>query len=1059
MILKTPKYRNIFALICLTFISLTPSNSKAFVISEQTAIEQEAEARHLKTIWNSDEIRHSVTLFSEVSRKWIQLRNFNKATNCLREVAKLSMILSEHNNSLSALQTAIKIDSKTNNIEGLVLNNALIAQLKLQQSRIDQSLTYITKAIKLSELSTDYAKAYTTLVAGEIELIRADIKAAKQLFIKALKISNTIDDADLKANILLNYGLSQSILDEYDAGLKSVEEAKQIWNELEDKRGIALSYNAIGFIYTIFNEPQIALNNFYYAEAMFPIDLDYTEKAKMYSGIAKIHIDFGRTKLAEHNLLQALENYKNAKFEFGQMALLPNIAILTYFNGNKDRSEVLFKEASILSNKFSNDHYTANLKEENGNLNLIEGKYDDAIKLFQQAQAIYDKSEIKLTRALNSLGVAYEKKGDLITAENYFQKALKYNLDGKNDFQASENLYNLSRLYKEKGNYPDALKYIEKSIKFTESLYNNVGNHLLRKSFFSNTYDRYELYISLLIEMHKLFPNEKFEQKALQASEQARSRLMKENLKFAEVDLSIDADPLLVKKENKISQHLTTKKEELTSVLIQKHGQIEVDKLNLEIEKLDYELQNVKATLRASSPFYSALKNSSTLDIKGFQNTILDKNTVLLEFFFGKEKSYLWLVEKNDIKIIELPNSQYLDSKIDNLLNLIINKNNTEQLNIAEFQKILSENQSKYWLEAQELSRTLFGRIIDKIENKRLIVIPDGKLQYFPLSALPKPFDRSNKPLFLSNEIILEPSASMLYLLRTKRNNLKSPQNDFLIYTDPVFSNQDVRISSAHQSNSKRFEININDQSLSDEESLNSLNLFTRLESSEEESNNIFKYFDLRHSKIIKGFDASRTNFLSSDLQRYKVLHFATHGLFNDKSPQLSGIVLSQYDNKGNQQNGFVWLQDIYSLKLDADLVVLSACDTAIGDDEKGEGLMSLTNGFLQVGSKSVISSHWKIDDQATLVFMDYFYEALADNEVTPSEALQEAKLKMYQNPIYRSPYYWASFTIHGDFINKPQLKTKFNYSTYFSILLSILFVFGIVRFIDQNPLKLFNSK
>ena len=131
---------------------------------------------------------------------------------------------------------------------------------------------------------------------------------------------------------------------------------------------------------------------------------------------------------------------------------------------------------------------------------------------------------------------------------------------------------------------------------------------------------------------------------------------------------------------------------------------------------------------------------------------------------------------------------------------------------------------------------------------------------------------------------------------------------------------------------------------------------------------------------------------------------------------------------------------------LAADMVVLSACDTSRGEEVKGEGLMSLTNGFLQVGAKSVISSHWKIDDNASKQLMSDFYEIIGSENVAPSKALQKAKIRMFKNSEYKSPFYWSAFTIHGDFQNRVSLKRSFDYRTYGLGLLIGILAWGVIK-------------
>ena len=154
---------------------------------------------------------------------------------------------------------------------------------------------------------------------------------------------------------------------------------------------------------------------------------------------------------------------------------------------------------------------------------------------------------------------------------------------------------------------------------------------------------------------------------------------------------------------------------------------------------------------------------------------------------------------------------------------------------------------------------------------------------------------------------------------------------------------------------------------------------------------------------------------MSSNLDQYQILHFATHALLNEDHPELSSLVLSLFDEQGRHQDGYLRLRDIYNLKLSAQLVVLSACETAVGKEVKGEGLISMVRAFMYSGTPQVLASLWKVDDDATAELMVEFYKQHLDAGLTPAEALRQAQIKQSQKKSKQSPYYWAAFQLQGD--------------------------------------------
>jgi CHAT domain-containing protein len=169
------------------------------------------------------------------------------------------------------------------------------------------------------------------------------------------------------------------------------------------------------------------------------------------------------------------------------------------------------------------------------------------------------------------------------------------------------------------------------------------------------------------------------------------------------------------------------------------------------------------------------------------------------------------------------------------------------------------------------------------------------------------------------------------------------------------------------------------------------------------------------------GFDASRVTATSPELAQYRILHFATHGLINNEHPALSGLVLSLVDEQGRPQNGFLRLHDIYNLNLPAELVVLSACNTALGKDVRGEGLVGMVRGFMYAGAMRVVASLWKVDDEATAELMKRFYRHMLQEKMPAAAALREAQIEMWQQKRWRSPYYWAAFTLQGEWRSSPE--------------------------------------
>jgi CHAT domain-containing protein len=166
---------------------------------------------------------------------------------------------------------------------------------------------------------------------------------------------------------------------------------------------------------------------------------------------------------------------------------------------------------------------------------------------------------------------------------------------------------------------------------------------------------------------------------------------------------------------------------------------------------------------------------------------------------------------------------------------------------------------------------------------------------------------------------------------------------------------------------------------------------------------------------VLTGFDANLEKVTGGGLSDFRIIHFATHGIFDDERPELSGLVLSRVDERGRRRDGFLRTDDVYNLHLNADLVVLSACRTGLGHNVNGEGILGITRGFMYAGSRSVIASLWKVNDEATAELMGRFYYEMFRKGLPPSAALRDAKEQMWRQERWRSPYFWAAFEMQGE--------------------------------------------
>jgi hypothetical protein len=340
-----------------------------------------------------------------------------------------------------------------------------------------------------------------------------------------------------------------------------------------------------------------------------------------------------------------------------------------------------------------------------------------------------------------------------------------------------------------------------------------------------------------------------------------------------------------------------------------------------------------------------------------------------------------------------------------------------------------------------DLSRILLGPVARELGTKRLVIVASGTLQYLPFGALPAPggpiaaqVSRKDQtprdpsgysPLMADHEIVSLPSASALALLRREAPGREPATRTVAVLADPVFDKNDPRVSlkvlaSAagetlpHQSANRAASLVSQEleRAVMDVALRTGNRKLARLPFTRQEANAIVATAASGSTLKALDFQASRATVNGGQLGLHRIVHFATHGLLDAERPELSGLVLSLVDETGHAQDGFLRLHEIYNLRLSADLVVLSACQTALGKDVKGEGLVGLIRGFMYAGAPRIAASLWQVDDVATAELMKRFYSAMFKQGMRPAAALRAAQIDMWKHQQWRPP--WGAFILRA---------------------------------------------
>jgi CHAT domain-containing protein len=504
------------------------------------------------------------------------------------------------------------------------------------------------------------------------------------------------------------------------------------------------------------------------------------------------------------------------------------------------------------------------------------------------------------------------------------------------------------------------------------------------------------------------------------------------------VDIRQGVDPALLERERCVQEQLGAKSEELMRLLSGQHTEDQARTVRKDMDALLGEYQNIEALIRANSPRYAALTQPQPLSLKEIQQRVLDDDTLLLEYSLGEERSYLWAVTTDAVTAYELPSRAEVEKLARRVYDLLTARN--RQVNFetaAERRARIASADEEYSAKAEELSNLILAPAAAQMNKKRLLVVGDGTLQYLPFAALPAPALGARRqssthyaPLIANYEVVNLPSASTLAVLRKELAGRKPAPKAIAVLADPVFGKDDERLKRggaiARSGRSAPAKSEAQTASFSERPLTRSARdlgvegeelYLPRLFFTRREAEAIVRFVPQRQFKKAIDFAASKATATDPELGQYRYVHFATHTLLNSSNPSLSGIVLSLVNPEGDEQEGFLLAQEIYNLKLPAELVVLSSCKTGLGKEVRGEGVIGITRGFMYAGAARVTMSLWDVDDEATAEMMKRFYRAmLIKPHSSPAAALRSAQVSMWRSQPWRAPYYWAAFVLQGEY-------------------------------------------
>ncbi len=831
-----------------------------------------------------------------------------------------------------------------------------------------KALDYTNQALaQLNDIRNPLRKGRIFYQAGLAYARSSYYQQAVDYFEKALPIARSSKDTDGESTVL-----TQLVSAAYGAGKseKTIEYGTIVLPMLKaskNRKSESEVLNTVGLAYSGLGDNQKALEYFQQSLPLARAIDDKRLESTLLSNIGLAYAGLGMPQEALKYYEQSLQLRRTASDKNGEAATLNNMAYAYLSLKNDDAALQNFNQSLLISRALNDRSGEAITLLNSAVLYFRKDNIPEALKYSNQALSMF--------RAIGAQG------GESIALKSIAAIDLKQN------------------------NLTDALKNINLAIQIIESRRSELRNDALKTSYFSTVQDAYQLKTDILMQLHRQQPTKGYDAAALETVDQSRGRVLRELLIQSNANITTNISPELLAQEKALNQTLDTQEKQFAQLTSQPGKESQISSLKQSIADLYTDRDTLKNTIRAKSPAYANLQYPQPTTLTALQQQ-LDPDTLMLQYSLGENESYLWVISNTEIKTFTLPKRSDIEKTVQSFRNEISTNPNELKLDALTTQELFTA--------AQALTQQILTPAAPLLKNKRLVIIPDGKLHEIPFAALNTPNSPTYKPLITQHEITNLPSASTIGILRSTVANKPRGSKTIAILADPVFEKSDDRFTGKTLTETLNLNLDIPNQTIKNRSKRGE---WKRLENTALEAQGILKLVPQENDRIAAfGFDANYNWITAPRLSQYRYVHLATHGFFDTEKPALSSLLLSSFTAQGQIQKSYLRLPELFNLNLPTEMIVLSACETGLGKDVPGEGLVGMTRGLMYAGALRVSVSLWKVDDAATAQLMQQLYQALWQSKKSHAAALRDAQLKLWNEGTH--PYYWSAFTLQGEWLN-----------------------------------------
>jgi CHAT domain-containing protein/Tfp pilus assembly protein PilF len=820
---------------------------------------------------------------------------------------------------------------------------------------------------------------------GEALLEAGELREAASLLENAAARFQSLGGGAWESQALNQAGAAWRKLGEPGRALAAYQRALQLSRAAGDAPREAAALNNIALVYKRTGDLQGAIVQLETALGLWRrLGIKSSEAVTM-QNLGTLYSLIGHDDEALDLLQKAQSQLAAEKDPAPRISVLIALGWAQYLAGRPDAALDRYQEALTLAERTGNRQELPGLLDRRGTAFRSLRRYGEAAASYSQALALIRHAGSRADEGgtLANLGWLDLETGAPARARPRLERARDLLAASDDPNGEAYALTGLSRAERRLGDLDAAREHLEAALRLVETVRTGLRGGMSRGTFLASRFNAYEDLVSLLMELDRRQPAAGHAREALEVAERARARNLVEEI-AAGPEAESGAAPGRTKAS--LTAEIKALEERRRAIAAQSPHDPRLQDLDASLRSRSLEIDHL-APPPARPPAFASLRQIQSL---------AGADTLLVVYLLAEPTSFAWTIDRQTVAVHLLPGRERIEQ---------LARRAVAALPLSQ-ERATRETTARV---IQELSEAVLDPLGQRLAGRRrLVILPDGALSLVAFGALRAPAERTGapaEPLLADHEIVMLPSATALLAQRRRLAGRRPAPGTVAILADPVFSTADERLARGSGA-----------RSVPDGQVAEGIGVsLHRLPYTAEEARAIASLVPPEERLLALGTAASRDLVLSGALRRYRILHFATHGLLDPVLPERSGVVLSLVDDQGRRLEGFLSAPDVASLDLPAELAVLSACQTALGREVRGEGVVGLTQAFFRAGVRGVVVGYWSVDDRATSVLMATFYRHLLQDHMPPAAALRTAQLAVRAEERWQAPYYWAGFSFYGD--------------------------------------------